>query len=122
MKASLFSGILLIVVAALVVMNGVASRRITDTLFDMISRLPNEPSEAAVIKAGEILSYLKKNETFFSLSVPYQTLDRCMELASALKEYATVGSCTDYTATKTLLMDAIEDMGRLETVSLKHIF
>lgn len=122
MKASVFSGILLIVVAALVLINAAYVRHVTDTVLDMLSRLPDGPSEAAVGIAEEILSYLQDKETLLSLSVPYQTLDRSIELAGSLREYASMGSHFEYTATKALLTDAIKDMGRLEKVSLKNVF
>ena len=122
MKASVFSGVLLVVILLLVLSNTLFVRRVTNTVLDMIARLPDHPSETAVDMAEEILSYLESKETLLSLSVPYQTLDRSVELAGSLKEYAATGSRIEYTATKALLTDAIKDMGRLETPDAKNIF
>lgn len=122
MKASLFSGILLLLVIVSVIFNAIYVQYVSDSLKNMLSRLPCEPSETAANMADVIFSYLKKHETFLSFSVPYQTLDRCMELAVSLRVYATIRSPIEYKVTKTLLMDVLQDVERLEQLKLKNIF
>ena len=122
MKASAFSGILILVVIALVLWNASYVRNVTDTLLAMVAQLTDEPSPSSLEQAKDIQLYLKDNETLLSLSVPYQTLDRSIELAGSLAEYASMGSHFEYAATKALLTDAIKDMARLEKVSFKNVF
>lgn len=122
MKAAVASGIILCLILALVIFNGIGIRRTVATMADMVAALPDTPGEEALPQIAAILDFLSRQETYLSFSVPYSLLDRGVELCKALEVHAREGSLYDYAVTKTALADAVQDMGRLERLHLKNIF
>lgn len=114
MKASVGSGILLIVLLLLVGLNAFYIHQVTDEMTAQISALPEQPNEKALSEITKFQEYLGKNEPYLRLTVSYSQLDRVGELAESLRAYTHDKAPSDYSVTRTLLLDAIKDMGRLE--------
>lgn len=122
MKASVASGILLVAITLLIILNAVHVNRTVNDFVMAVEALPSTPDGDTALQVKRVLELLLKKETFLTLSVPYTTLDRGIELCRSLLSYAESGSVQDYTATRELLIDALQDMARLEKLHVKNIF
>ncbi|MBE6585119.1 MAG: DUF4363 family protein [Ruminococcaceae bacterium] len=114
MKASLISGILLLILLALVILNAVYIRHTMHDLKDLAQKFPAHASPQAVKQIQNFSDTFEKKICWLQLSVSYPMLDRISELGSMLEIYALAEAHSDYAATRALLLDAIKDVERLE--------
>ncbi len=116
MKVSVVAGILLVLLVALVVGNAFYLKNTTSRMEDMLNALPPRPQEDTPQKVIELQAYTKRHKPYLGLSVNFSVLDRVLELCESLRIYAEIGDVMNYQITKAILLDAVEDMGRLEKV------
>lgn len=116
MKASVIAGVLLVVLLALVIGNACYLEATTARIADMVSALPEKPRDDTPRAVENILTYAKKHKPYLGLSVHFSAIDRMLELCQSLLIYTEIGDVMNYQITKATLLDAIEDMGRLEKV------
>lgn len=114
MKASVGGGILLLILVILVVINAGYIHSVTDDLSRRISALPETPDESTVNHIENFQKLLSQKYPLLRLSVSFSQLDRVSELSETLLGYAQSGAWADYRVTRALLLNAIEDMSRLE--------
>ena len=109
-------------VILLVVCNAIFVVRTEATLLQKLAALPpvpdpdTTPDEVAAIRA-----YLESNEAFLGISVSFTVIDKATEALRSLEASAAVGDTEQYRATLATLADMLEDIGRLERLSLKNI-
>ena len=118
MKASVGAGILLLVLLLLVCINAVFVTNTTRSLSDQLRALPDAPSEECLQKIQVIEAYFEEKEPFLRISISFFLSDRVKEQLASLRLYAATDMAGDYLVTKALLLDAVEDMGRLERLGI----
>lgn len=116
MKVSIVAGILLVLLVALVVGNAFYLKNTASRMENMLIALPPRPEEDAPQKVRELQVYTKWHKPYLALSVNFSALDRVTELCENLRIYAEIGDVMNYQITKATLLDAVDDMGRLEKV------
>ncbi len=122
MKQYHTAAIVLAVIVALVILNAVCLRRVTDDLIAMLEALPEIPDPAKTPQAVAALrEELERHMTMISLSVNYNTLDRALEALYSLEAYARAGDAAQYEATRAALRDLFDDLGRLERLRAENI-
>lgn len=114
MKASVGAAILLFLLIALVILNAWYVRSTTDRLIAEVQALPDVPKEDTVTQIEALQTEFDRHEGWLRLTVNYTLIDKISELITSLKSYAEANVSTDYLATRALLLDAINDVGRLE--------
>ena len=92
------------------------------TMNEQIYALPDPTDAECTDAAGRILDYWKRQEKYVGLSVEYAVLDRVTEQATALYACAECQDLYGYYTARSLLSDAVDDMSRLEQISLENIF
>ncbi len=123
MKGCIVACAVLCAVVALVAVNAVYVRRVSDTLLDLLETLPDLPDPA--VTPGEIeavSAYLCEHMTLLSLSVNFALPDRIAESLAALREEARLGDGYQYTATLAILRDLCRDLARAEQWKVENIF
>ena len=116
MRVSVVAGILLVLLVALVVGNAFYLKNTTSHMEDMLNALPDRPEEDSPQEVRELQAYAKRHKPYLGLSVNFSVLDRVIELCESLRIYAEIGDVMNYRITKATLLDAVEDMGRLEKI------
>ena len=126
MKGSIIAGMLLFMLALLLIFNSLYVHHVTNQLSDMEEslpeRLPRESPQQTIATIEKIQAYLKKHEVLLGISVSYTSIDRMTELSLTLTTCVHLHAEYDYTATRALLIDAIDDAARLEKLSARNIF
>ncbi len=118
MKASIGAGILLLILLVTVCANAIFVKNTTQALTDQIQSLSDLPSKENPQKIKAIQTYFEEKEPLLRISVSFLLLDRVKEHLEALRLYAESDMTGDYLVTKALLLDAVEDMGRMERLKI----
>ncbi len=113
-KASIAGGILLLVILVLVILNAWYIHSVTREMNRMVESLPQTPEPATLAHIAAFQAYFEEKHPLLRITIGFSQLDRVTELSESLLEYAQSGSLPDYRATRRLLLDAIQDMSRLE--------
>lgn len=116
------SAVLLFLILCAIIGNAVFVRISVSRLEALAAALPDSPGADAVAALDELAAAFSRVEVGLSLSVSFPLLDRVREQLSAARAYALSGSYMEYSATCSVLLDAIRDLGRLEQWSVKTIF
>ena len=102
------------VILALVILNAWYIHGATKDMGDLVKALPLIPGEDAARGVVAFHAFFEKKHALLRLTLSFSQLDRVAELSKSLLEYAQSGAVADYRVTRMLLLDAIEDMSRLE--------
>ena len=122
MKGCMLGGVVLLVVILLVICNAFFVTRTEASFLKDLAALPLipdptvTPSEVAAIRRR-----LEDKEAFLGISVSYTVIDKAAEALRSLEASAAVGDAEQYRATLATLIDMLDDIGRLERLSLKNI-
>ena len=119
MKASIGAGILLILIMVLVILNACFVHAVSQDMSRQIEDLSETPNEKDLADIRYFQKNLEEKLPFLRQTISFSQLDRVSELSTTLYEYAESGALSDYRVTKALLLDAIEDMSRLERLFQK---
>lgn len=123
MKQCHMAAVVLAIVIALVVANAVYIHHITGSLTAELDALPTVPEADGTPQAVAVLrKRLQSHAGVISLSVNYTVTDRAIEALYSLEAFARAGDNAQYEATKAALRDYLEDLGRLERLSIENIF
>ena len=107
--------VLVAINAAFVIDTQAALSHTAETIFPF-------PSEEAIGQIRALREQFESTETKLSFSVNYYLLDRINELLASLEAYAASDDAASYASTHQILMDALRDLSRLESVSWMNIF
>lgn len=116
MKASIGAGVLILLVVVLVCINACYVHRVTDDLQERLQALPDMPEEGTVGDIQAFKEIFEKRAKLLKITVNYTLIDKVKELTESLLCYAEADMTGDYQTTRALIMDAVEDVGRLEKI------
>ncbi len=122
MRAVWLSLALLVVLIAGVIWNYIYINDVFASMnasLDAIPDLSDEGCESACERLGE---QWKKHTDRVGLSVCFGVLDRVSEQVELLHACAACGDRYGFESARTLLRDALEDMRRLERISIGNLF
>ena len=122
MKGFFVALILLVGVAVLVATNAIFVTNTQTTLSRAAEALSPAPTDDAPKQIQALRETFEAAETKLSFSINYYLLDRVSELLASLEAYASSDDAAGYASTHRMLMDAIHDLSRLETISWMNIF
>ena len=122
MNGCILGGVVLLVVILLVVCNAIFVVQTEAILLQKLAALPLIPDPAVTpAEVAAIRAHLESKEAFLGISVSYTVIDKATEALRSLEASAAVGDTEQYRATLATLADMLEDIGRLERLSLKNI-
>ena len=122
MKGCILGGVVLLVVILLVVCNAIFVVQTEAILLQKLAALPAIPDPATTpAEVDAIRAHLESKEDFLGISVSFTVIDKAAEALRSLEASAAVGDTEQYRATLATLADMLEDIGRLERLSLKNI-
>ncbi len=122
MKGCALGGVVLAVVIALVVGNAVFINRTVRDLTAGLDALPPVPdSETTPAEIAALREALESKEALLGLSVSYEEMDKAVESLRGLEASAAAGDVSRYRATLEILRDLMEDLARLEKLSVKNL-
>lgn len=121
MKTAIFSLLLLCAMLLCILCNALYINKVAFCMERDLSALPHKPSEEASEQVGAILSYWEAQTPYLSLSVGFPLLDRIGEQLRLLQSYARSGDSFGYAEALTVLLDCIQDLCRLERLSLENL-
>ena len=122
MKGCILGGIVLLTVVLLVLGNAVFVMHTEAALRKELADLPTIPDPVTTpADVATIRIHLESKEALLGISVSYTVIDKATEALHSLEASAAVYDVEQYRATLATLADMLEDIGRLERLSLKNI-
>ncbi len=122
MKGCVIGGVVLAVVIALVAINAVFVNRTVEDLTERLDALPDVPDPEATPEAvASLRELLESKESLLGISVSYAVTDKAVESLRGLEAAARAGDVFQYQGTLEILKDLIEDIERLEKLSVKNL-
>ena len=122
MKGCILGGAVLLVVILLVVCNAMFVERMEANLLSKLAALPAEPNPSTTpAEVAALREHLESREALLGISVSYTVIDKAAEALRSLEASAASGDTDQYQVTLSVLSDMLEDIGRLERLSLKNI-
>ena len=132
MKGCMIALVILTLIVAAVIANAAYVRFVTDSLAADLAALPDKPlvsepfdneplaNETAAAVAA-VRENFEKHLPLLSVTVAYPVLDRVTESLRILETHAQTGDNSEYAATLTLLRELVEEIARLEKLSVENI-
>ena len=122
MKGCILGGIILLTVVLLVLCNAVFVMHTEASLLKELAELPTIPDSVTTpADVAAIRIHLESKEALLGISVSYTVIDKAAEALHSLEASAAAYDVEQYRATLAALADMLEDIGRLERLSLKNI-
>lgn len=122
MKSTIATLLLVLMLLLGIKANNCYINEVKETMSEQIRALPDPMDASCTDAAGRIRDYWEKQKSYVGLSVEYNVADRVSEQATALYTCAQCQDLYGYYTARSLLVDAVEDMSRLEQLSLENIF
>ena len=119
MKTFAVSLVLLALVVGCVVANHIYINKVANELVARLDAVPSPDDDACVEQAQRLMEYWDRHKTLVGLSVAVPITDRLTEQATLLLSCAQAGDLYGFYSALTLLRDAIEDVARLEKLSIE---
>ena len=122
MRGCIIGGAVLLLVIALSVCNALFVTKTEASLLRELDALPADPDPAVTpSQVADIREHLESKEALLGISVSYTVIDKATEALRSLEASAAMGDTEQYRVTLAALTDMLEDIGRLERLSLKNI-
>ena len=122
MRGCIIGGAVLLLVIALSVCNALFVTKTEASLLRELDALPADPDPAVTpSQVADIREHLEFKEALLGISVSYTVIDKATEALRSLEASAAMGDTEQYRVTLAALADMLEDIGRLERLSLKNI-
>lgn len=121
MKSFVITLLLLVAMLLGILANSLYINNVANRMLERLDALPDPKHASCVEKSKELLEYWNAQVKIVDLSVSYLIVDRVTEQASLLAACAEAGDLYGYLSALALLRDAVEDLGRLEVLSLGSI-
>lgn len=123
MKGCIIAGIILLTVIALVILNAVYVRRLSEELLRGLDQLPMVPDPLDTPKRiQELEAVLEKHDAILGLTVPYKALDEIREGLVTMRACIEVGDAETYWETCRLVGSLLSELARLERLSAENVF
>ena len=121
MKSFVITLLLLAAMLLGIVTNSLYINNVVNEMLKMLDELPEPSHPSCEEKARAIFDFWNTHQSPVELSVNYLIVDRVSEQARLLLAAAEQGDVYGYHAALTLLRDAVEDLGRLESLAMGSI-
>lgn len=122
MRGCVIGGAVLAALVILVVINAIFVGNTVEELTARVEDLPDTPDPVATPKeVASIREFLTSKESLLELSVSYAVIDKVTETLYGLEAAAEAGDVYQYRESLALLMDLVEDIGRLERMEIKNL-
>ena len=132
MKGYVIALAVLTLIVAAVTANAAYIRFVTDSLAADLAALPDKPlvsepldneplADETAAAVAAVRENFEKHLTLLSVTVAYPVLDRVTESLRILETHAQTGDSSEYAATLTLLRELVEEIARLEKLSVENI-
>ena len=122
MKGCMIALAILTLIVAAVIANAAYVRFVTDSLAADLAALPDKPLDNETADAvAAVRENFEKHLPLLSVTVAYPVLNRVTESLRILETYAQTGDNSEYAATLTLLRELVEEIARLEKLSVENI-
>ena len=121
MKAFLISLVLLVCLLGGVVGNYIYINEVFAQMSDALDAIPDLDSPDCAAACEAFLETWKKHTDTVGLSVCFNIVDRVSEQAETLRICAACGDRFGFETARALLRDALDDMRRLERVSIENL-
>ncbi len=118
MKVFWFSIALLLLLTVMIGINCAYINNVANRLKNDVEALSSVDCQA---QADTLLEYWEAEEDWVGLSVGYGVVDRIKEQILLLRNAAMRGDEQGFASARTLLLDAVEDMRRLEQFSIGNL-
>ena len=113
---------MLLLVILLTVCNALFVAKTEAALLKEMAALPSVPDPVTTpSQVASLRAHLESKEALLGISVSYTVIDKATEALRSLEASAAIGDTEQYRATLATLADMLEDIGRLERLSLKNI-
>ncbi|MBQ9806024.1 MAG: hypothetical protein IJW49_05915 [Clostridia bacterium] len=103
------------------VCNAIYINDVSNCLLGAIEALPQPESDDCIVQIRDLIGFWESNIDTVRLSVSYTVADRITEQAAVLEACAVCGDRFGFYSALELLRDAVEDMRRLEQVSVGNL-
>ena len=122
MRGCVIGGAVLTMVVLLVISNAVFVGNTVEALTERVESLPDTPDPVATPEEiASIRAFLATKEPLLELSVSYAVIDKVTETLYGLEAAAEAGDVFQYRESLALLMDLVEDIGRLEKLEIQNL-
>lgn len=122
MRGCVIGGAVLAAVVILVVINAIFVGNTVEELTVRVEDLPDTSDPVATPKeVASIREFLTSKESLLELSVSYAVIDKVAETLYVLEAAAEAGDVYQYRESLALLMDQVENIGRLERMEIKNL-
>ena len=122
MRGCVIGGAVLAMVVILVIINAVFVGNTVKELTERVESLPDTPDPVATPEEiASIRKLLGSKEPLLELSVSYAVIDKVTETLYCLEAAARAGDIFQYGESLALLMDLVEDIGRLEKLEIQNL-
>ena len=102
--------------------NFIYVNRLADAMNEIVDAIPSIDDPMCVQKTDEFCRKWEENSPIIGLTVGFQTIDKLTEHCYTLRSCAEVGDVYGYYTALTLLKDSVDDMRRLEQISIENLF
>ena len=116
MKSFVISFILFILMIGGVVTNCIYVNKVGSRIRETTEQLPSPTAPSCLSMASKLEEQWKKDALWIHISVNHTIVDRIGEQAATLVACAESGDLYGFCTARALLLDAIEDMQRLEGI------
>ena len=120
MKSFVISLVLFSLLTATIVLNYSYINKCAEFLIGTSEKLSFEAEDAGGIK--ELEKFWDKNRDIIGLSVSYREIDHFCETLISLRSYYESGNRSEFENSRAILIDAAEELARLERFSVGNIF
>ena len=121
MKSFVITMILLVAMLLGIVSNSLYINNVVNRMQEMLDGLPSPTHPSCGEQARALLDFWNTHTKYVNLSINYLIADRVTEQAYLLVSAAEAGDLYGYAAALTLLRDAVEDLRRLESLTMGSI-
>lgn len=121
MKSFIATLIIFVLLLVIIVFNFFYINRVGDNMTEMVNALEFYDSTGCKAGLERLYGYWKDNEAKVSLSVSYIELNSVDDNMTKMISYFECDDRTEFECSRASLLNAIEEMRRLEAFSIKNI-
>ena len=121
MRGVIVTSILFITLLFIVCINLFYVNNVVSGMKNEITSLKPIPCEENTIIIKQLKSSWKKNSTWISLSVSYEDIEELTDMIASLESYNATNDINQFKLYYELLLNSIEEIGRLEKISIKNL-
>ena len=121
MRGFIITLILFAILISIVIINSFYVNNIINDIKNEITSLKTIPCEENAIIIKQIKSKWEKDSILVSLSVSYEDIEELTDMIASLEASNSVKDYNQFKLYYELILNSIEDIGRLERFSVKNI-